>query len=113
MNPHGVPIVGIIVIGIPLLIYILGALSIARRDIRHPDDFFIAYRKVGVTAFSSASVAYAFQVSTIYPFLLWGASNFYFVPAVNTICWGLGILLFYSCFDRYKQFIGHDVTLHG
>lgn len=104
---------GAIIIGIPLLIYIVGALSVARRDLSHPDDFFVAYKKVGVTAFSSSSIAYAFQVSTVYPFLLWGASNFYFVPAVNTLCWGLGILLFYLCFNRYKQFIGQDLTLHG
>lgn len=104
---------GIIVISIPLLIYLIGALSVRRKDLTHPDEFFAAYRKVGVTAFSSSSIAYAFQVSTIYPFLLWGASNFYFVPAVNTFCWGIGILFFYLGFNRYKNFIGQDVTLHG
>jgi hypothetical protein len=104
---------GVIIISIPLLIYVLGALSVKRRDLTHPDDFYAAYRRVGVTAFSSSSIAYAFQVSTIYPFLLWGASNFYFVPTVNTICWGAGIFLFYLCFNRYKHFIGQDVTLHG
>lgn len=106
-------ILGIIVIAIPLLIYVIGALSVARKGLTHPNDFFIAYKKVGVTAFSSSSIAYAFQVSTIYPFLLWGASNFYFVPAVNTICWGLGIFIFYLCFNRYKKFIGQGLTLHG
>lgn len=104
---------GAVVILIPLLLYVIGALSVTKRDLTHPDDFFVAYKKVGITAFSSSSIAYAFQVSTIYPFLLWGASNFYFVPAVNTICWGLGIFAFYLCFDRYKKFIGHDMTLHG
>jgi hypothetical protein len=104
---------GLLVIALPLLIYVVGALSVARRDVTHPDDFFVAYKKVGVTAFSSSSIAYAFQVSTIYPFLLWGASNFYLVPLVNTICWGLGIFIFYLCFDRYKQFIGSGSTLHG
>lgn len=104
---------GIVVISIPLLIYLIGAFSVRRKDLTHPDEFFVAYRKVGVTAFSSSSIAYAFQVSTIYPFLLWGASNFYFVPAVNTFCWGIGILCFYLAFNRYKHFIGQDVTLHG
>jgi hypothetical protein len=104
---------GVLVISIPLLIYLIGALSVKKKDLTHPDEFFVAYRKVGTTAFSSSSIAYAFQVSTIYPFLLWGASNFYFVPAANTICWGAGIVLFYLCFDRYKHFIGQDVTLHG
>jgi hypothetical protein len=81
------------------LIYILGAFSVAQKDLTHPDDFFIAFKKVGVTAFSSSSIAYAFQMSTVYPFLLWGALNFYFVPLVNTICWGLGIFLFYLSFQ--------------
>jgi len=104
---------GILILAIPLIIYISGALSVARKDVTHPDDFFLAYRKVGVTVFSSSSVAYAFQLSTIYPFLLWGASSFFFVPIVNTVCWGLGILLFYFAFERYKKFIGTDLTLHG
>lgn len=104
---------GILFIGLPLLIYVIGALSVRQKDLQQPDDFFVAYRRIGTTAFSSSSIAYAFQVSTIYPFLLWGASHFYLVPVVNTICWGLGILLFYLCFDRYKQFIGADSTLHG
>lgn len=106
-------LLGILAIALPLLIYVIGALSVKRKDILNPDDYFVAYKKVGVTAFSSSSIAYAFQVSTIYPFLLWGASGFYFVPAVNTICWGLGIFIFLLCFNRYKQFIGKDLTLHG
>lgn len=105
--------IGILVILLPLLIYIIGAFSVRSKNLTHPDDFFVAYKRVGETAFSSSSIAYAFQVSTIYPFLLWGASKFYFVPIVNTICWGLGIFLFYLCYNRYKQFIGRDLTLHG
>lgn len=104
---------GVIIISIPLLIYLIGAFSVKKKEFSHPDDYFVAYKKVGVTAFSSSSIAYAFQVSTIYPFLFWGASKFYFVPAVNTIGWGLGILLFYFSFSKYKQFIGSDLTLHG
>lgn len=104
---------GIIIIAIPLLIFLIGAFSVARKDLKHPDDFFLAYKKVGVTAFSSSSVAYAFQVQTIFPFLLWGASGVYLIPVVNTVCWGLGILLFYLCFNRYKAFVGTDQTLHG
>ncbi len=105
--------IGSLIIILPLIIYIIGAFSIKRKEISHPDDFFVAYKRVGNTAFSSSSIAYAFQVSTIYPFLLWGASRFYFVPLINTISWGIGILLFYLCFSKYKQFIGKDITLHG
>lgn len=105
--------IGAIIILIPLLIYITGALSVRRKGLTHPDDFFVAYKKVGKTAFSSSSIAYAFQIGTIYPFLLWGASKFYFVPIVNTLCWGLGIFLFYLSYNKYKHFIGKDLTLHG
>jgi len=105
--------IGILVLLVPLIVYLVGAFSVRRKDITHPDDFFVAFRRVDKTAFSSSSIAYAFQVSTIYPFLLWGASKFYFVPLVNTICWGLGILFFYLSYNRYKSFIGKDITLHG
>jgi hypothetical protein len=91
----------------------VGAFSVAPKEFNEPDEYFAAYKKIGVTAFSSSSVAYAFQVSTVYPFLLWGASNFYFIPIINTIFWGLGILLFYLCFDKYKAFIGKEITIHG
>lgn len=105
--------IGILVILIPLIVYLIGAFSVRQKNLTHPDDFFVAFKRVDETAFSSSSIAYAFQVSTIYPFLLWGASKFYFVPLVNTICWGLGILFFYLSYNRYKQFIGREVTLHG
>jgi hypothetical protein len=104
---------GIVIIAIPIIIFVAGALSVARQDLKHPDDFFVAYQKVGVIAFSSSSIAYAFQVQTIFPFLLWGASGIYLIPVVNTVCWGIGILLFCLCFERYKQFVGTDQTLHG
>jgi hypothetical protein len=106
-------IIGLIIILIPLIIYVSAALSVSRKQIENPDDFFVAFKKIGVTAFSSSSVAYNFQVSTIYPFLLWSISNFYLIPSVNTFCAGLGILLFYCCYPRYKKFIGKDITLHG
>jgi hypothetical protein len=105
--------IGIFVIALPLVIYVVGAVLAAPKQVTHPDDFFVAFRRVGVTAFATSSIAYAFQVSTIYPFLNWGASQSYFVPVVNTICWGLGILLFYLSFEKYKDFIGTDLTLHG
>jgi len=106
-------IIGIIIILVPLVIYLSAAFSVARKNIQNPDDFFVAFKKVGVTAFSSSSVAYNFQVSTIYPFLLWGVSNIYLIPTVNTLCVGLGILLFWVCYPKYKYFIGKDITLHG
>ena len=104
---------GMIIISIPLLIYLFAALAVKKGEIKHPDDYFAAFRKVGKTEFTSSSIAYGFQVSTIYPFLFWGASLFLFVPFVNAIFWGIGILLFYFSFNKISKFIGTGKTLPG
>ncbi len=104
---------GIIIILIPLLIYLIAALTVKKDVIKHPDDYFAAFKKVGKTEFTSSSIAYGFQVSTIYPFLFWGASMFLFVPFVNALFWGVGILLFYFSFNKISRFLGSGKTLHG
>lgn len=104
---------GIFIIFIPLLIYLFAALNVKRDNIKHPDDYFAAFKKVGKTEFTSSSIAYGFQVSTIYPFLFWGASMFLFVPFVNAIFWGIGILLFYFSFGKISNYLGKGKTLHG
>ncbi|MFC1538651.1 hypothetical protein ACFL6H_04445 [Candidatus Latescibacterota bacterium] len=104
---------GILIVFIPLLIYLIAALSVKKDEIKHPDDYFAAFKKVGKTEFTSSSIAYGFQVSTIYPFLFWGASMFLFVPFVNAVFWGIGILLFYFSFNKISRFLGSGKTLHG
>lgn len=104
---------GILIILIPLSIYLIAALSVKKDEIKHPDDYFAAFRKVGKTEFTSSSIAYGFQVSTIYPFLFWGASMFLFVPFVNGLFWGVGILLFYFSFNKISRFLGSGKTLPG
>ena len=105
--------VGPVLVAVPIAIYLMAALSVHRTDVRRPDNFFTAHRKVDVTVFSTSSIAYAFQMSTIFPFMIWGASNFFFVPIVNTVCWGMGILLFQLSFHGFSGFVGRDQTLHG
>ena len=105
--------IGPFLVAVPIAIYLMAALSVRREDVRLPDTFFTAHRKVDVTVFSTSSIAYAFQMSTIYPFIVWGASTFFFVPIVNTLFWGVGILLFQLSFRRYESFVGRDQTLHG
>lgn len=105
--------IGPLLVAVPIAIYLMAALSVRREDVRLPDNFFTAHRKVDVTVFSTSSIAYAFQMSTIFPFMVWGASNFFFVPIVNTLFWGVGILLFQLSFRRYESFVGRDQTLHG
>jgi len=104
---------GIVIVLLPLLIYLIAALSVKKSEIKHPDDYFAAFRKVGKTEFTSSSIAYGFQVSTIYPFLFWGASMFLFVPFVNALFWGVGILLFYFSFKKISRFLGSGKTLPG
>lgn len=104
---------GILIIFIPLLIYLFAALNVKKDIIKHPDDYFAAFKKVGKTEFTSSSIAYGFQVSTIYPFLFWGASMFLFVPFVNAIFWGIGIMLFYFSFNKISKYLGKGKTLHG
>lgn len=104
---------GIFIILLPLVFYLLVAISGKKETINHPDDYFSAFRKVGKTEFTSSSVAYGFQVSTIYPFLFWGASMFLFVPFVNALFWGVGILFFYLSFNKISRFLGKGKTLHG
>ena len=104
---------GILIILLPLLVYLIAALSVKKTVIKHPDDYFAAFKKVGKTEFTSSSIAYGFQVSTIYPFLFWGASMFLFVPFVNALFWGIGILLFYFSFRRISKFLGSGKTLPG
>lgn len=104
---------GILIIFIPLLIYLFAALNVKKDIIKHPDDYFVAFKKVGKTEFTSSSIAYGFQVSTIYPFLFWGASMFLFVPFVNAIFWGIGIMLFYFSFNKISNYLGKGKTLHG
>jgi hypothetical protein len=106
-------VLGVLVIVAPVALYLAAALSVRRKDLLYPDDFFTAHRRADVTMFSTSSIAYAFQMSTIYPFLIWGAAHFFFVPIVNTVCWGIGIFLFYLAASRYQEFIGNDQTLHG
>lgn len=104
---------GIIIILIPLLIYLFAALTVKKDVITHPDDYFAAFKKVGKTEFTSSSIAYGFQVSTIYPFLFWGASMFLFVPFINAVFWGIGILVFYFSFNKISKFLGTGKTIHG
>lgn len=104
---------GILLVGLPLLFYLVSSFTIPKDSIRQPNDFFIAYKKVGTTPFSNSSIAYAFQIATVYPFLAWAASRMFLVPLLNAAFWGLGIVFFMYCIPKLKEFIGSDLTLHG
>jgi len=105
-------ILGIFILLIPLAIYLIAGM-VSQREIRTPDDFFIAYKKVGTTPFSNSSIAYGFQVATIYPFIIWAATGSISLAIANTIFWGVGILVFSAVVPKLESFIGSDKTLHG
>ena len=103
---------GIIVILIPLAIYLIAGM-LSKEDIKHPDDFFIAYKKVGTTPFANSSIAYGFQIATVYPFIIWAATGSISLALANSFFWGVGILLFSLVIPKLKDFIGKNKTLHG
>jgi len=103
---------GIFVILIPLAIYLIAGM-VAKKDIKHPDDFFIAYKKVGTTPFANSSIAYGFQIATVYPFIIWAATGSISLALANSFFWGVGILIFSLVIPKLSEFIGTDKTLHG
>ena len=105
-------VIGIFVILIPFAIYLIAGLT-QKDEIKTPDDFFIAYRKVGSTPFANSSIAYGFQVATVYPFIIWASTGSISLALANSFFWGAGILLFSLIIPKLKEFIGTDKTLHG
>lgn len=104
---------GMIIILIPLLIYLVAALAVKKGEIKHPDDYFIAYKNVGTTPFANSSIAYGFQVATVYPFIVWAATGSISLALANSFFWGVGILVFSLVIPKLSEFIGTDKTLHG
>src|ERR1700687_4561872 len=104
---------GILLVLIPLILYSVSAFTIPKGSIKTPDDFFIAYRKIRTTPFSNSSIAYAFQVASVYPFMTWGGSQIVVLPFLNAVFWGVGIYLFVWIVPKLKHFMGSDLTIHG
>lgn len=102
----------LLIILVPLVLYLVAWINIDRKSIKTPWDYFTANKKVDKTEFTSSSIAYWFQVSTIYPFLLRWASMFLFVPFVNAVFWWIWILLFYFCINRIFKYLWEDKTIH-
>lgn len=98
---------------IPLLFYAISAFKIPQKNVRNVDGYFIAYRQVDETSFSNSSIAYAFQLATVYPFLVFAAMGIYLPFILNAFFWGVGIFLFIKSLPRLKEFFGSNITLHG
>jgi len=103
----------IVLLFIPLLVYVLSSATIPRNSVKSPADFFMAFRRVSTTPFANSSVSSSWQVATAYPFLAWAVSGTAFVPFVNSMFWGLGILLFSLLLPRIRGLFGTDASLHS
>jgi Na+/proline symporter len=106
----------LVAVVVPLAIYVWGALRVPRTVVSTPADYFIAYRRIGTSPFADSSLAYAFQVATLYPFLYWGITGQVLPAIVNAVCWGLGILLFRAFLTPILARLGGGAgprTLHG
>ncbi|MBI3415499.1 MAG: hypothetical protein HY043_09290 [Verrucomicrobia bacterium] len=101
---------------LPLAVYVWAAMSTPRSKVSTLAGYFTAYHEVGAAPFANSSLAYAFQVATLFPFLYWGVGGQILPAVVNAVCWGIGIFLFRAalnpimrCLDGSKN----PKTLHG
>ena len=100
----------------PLAAYVWAAMSTPRSKVNTSAGYFIAYRQVGTAPFANSSLAYAFQVATLFPFLYWGMQGQILPAVVNAIAWGVGIFAFRQCLDPILARLGggrQPKTLHG
>lgn len=103
----------LLIILLPLFIYMVVAITVPKATLSHPDQWFALFRKVGTTPFSNSAIAYAFQVASIYPFMLWAAHGILLVSLLNSLFWGIGIILFAAVLPRLRAFASKDRTIHG
>lgn len=96
-----------------LLIYLIAARVGRRIRIEHPDDFFLARNRFSSDDFGDCQIAYALQMSTVYPFFVLAAAGSWLVPMVNSVFWFFGILLLYRWIPRFGPFLGRSTTIHA
>jgi len=107
---------GIVALIIPLAAYIYAAMSAPKSRTSTLAGFFTAYKEVGAPPYSNSSIAYAFQVATLFPFLYWGATGQLLPALVNALFWGIGIFSFRAAIIPIIRSLrdSNDVnTLHG
>ncbi len=103
----------LIAILLPLLVYTYAAVTIPGTTLQRPNEWFAAFKSIGTTPFSNSAIAYAFQVASIYPFMMWGSQGLLLIPLLNSLFWGLGIVSFALVLPRLQSFISKDHTVHG
>lgn len=81
-------------LALPLAAYVWAAFRTPKTRVATLPDYYVAFRQVGGSPFANSSLAYAFQIATLFPFLYWGVQGQILPAIVNAVCWGLGIFLF-------------------
>ena len=105
-----------VALAIPLIAYVWAAMSTPHSKVSTLAGYFTAYKQVGAAPFANSSLAYAFQVATLFPFLYWGVGGQILPALVNAIFWGLGIFLFRAAFKSIIRCLNgskEPKTLHG
>lgn len=81
-------------LSLPLVMYYWASLRTPASRVSTLADYFVAFRRLDAPPFANSSLAYAFQVATLFPFLYWGIQGEILPAIVNAACWGIGILIF-------------------
>jgi hypothetical protein len=105
-----------VALALPLIAYVWAAMSTPRSKVSTLAGYFTAYKQVGAAPFANSSLAYAFQVATLFPFLYWGVGGQILPALVNAIFWGVGIFLFRAAYKSIVQRLAganDPKTLHG
>lgn len=113
MLPAGIAAITFLTIMASLVAYALAAREGRRREIRHPDDFYLARQRMTSDDFGDAQIAYALQMSTVVPFFLLASTGNWLVPVLNSLFWFVGIGIFYLAIPRFRNFIGRSSTIHA
>jgi hypothetical protein len=76
-----------------LAIYFVPVLLLRHKIYRRAQDYFVASNKTSPTVFQNASIAYQLQMATFGPFFLWGSRGDFWPVIVNSLFFGIGLLL--------------------
>lgn len=106
----------VVALAVPLVVYVVAAFRTPRAKVSTLGGYFTARRGVGAAPVANSSVAFTFQVATLFPFLYWGIQGWILPAIVNAVCLGIGIALFRSKLPRVLELLnahGDTMTLHG
>jgi hypothetical protein len=113
MIPKPVAAAAFIGILASLVGYLLAAREGRRNPVNHPDDYFLARNRITESDLGDTQIAYALQMSTVYPFFMLAASGAWLVPVVNSLFWFFGIVLYRHYVPHFRPLLGRSRTMHA